>query len=85
MARSRKRRVGIGHLDPDADVRKEVHVSAVANPSTTSFSYTVHDVRSEKKPHIEPPPATVGSEQETKPQPKKCNQVFIFCLVLLYY
>ena len=85
MAGSRKRRIGIGGLDPNPDVKNEVHVSAVANASTISLSYTLHDGRSEKKARTEPPspPAAVGSEQETKPQPKKRNQVFISTRVLL--
>ena len=85
MARSRKRRKGIGGVHPDSDDEKEVHISATATRTTTSLTYSLHDVRSEKKPRTEPPPATVGSEQKTKPQPKKRNQVFVLCLVLLHY
>ena len=82
MAHSRKRRKGIGSVNPDSDDEKEVHISATASRTTTSLSYSLYDGREEKKLRTAPPPATVRCQPEIKSQSKKRSQVFTLSLVL---
>lgn len=82
MAGSWKQHIGIGGVDPNTNIRNEVHILATDSHATTSLSYSLHDGRDEKKLHTEPPPASVGCEPEIRPQSKKRNQVFTLSLVL---
>lgn len=79
MARSQKRRVGIGYLNPDPEDSKDICVSATATPAGISYSYRMHNPRDQKRPRTQAPDhplPDVAREPATKPQPRKCKQVW---------
>ena len=79
MAKKHKRRVGIGSVAPNPDVKSGVHVSVVANSTTIATEYNIHDVPMDKKPRNMPPtasPSDVPKEDNPQPQRPKRKQVF---------
>jgi hypothetical protein len=77
MAGSRKRRrKGVGSLDPHPDDKKDVHISAAASRDKITLSYSFLDTREHKKPRKQPPLTGAVSEPPAlKSQSKRCNQV----------
>jgi hypothetical protein len=67
-----KHHTGIGGLNPNPESMKAIHISAVANPSTITTSYTLHDQPKDKKPWTKAPSTSLNDiAPEPKPQTPK--------------
>jgi hypothetical protein len=78
MTNKRKRRTGIGGLNPNPDGTAGVHISAIANPNPITTDYSSRDQPKEKKTRTQAP-LTVPDDvrQDPKPQTPKRKQVFL--------